>query len=259
MFRFQKSQILIFGLYFLFCSPTWSVESSEQRRLALVIGNSRYNMNPLRNPVKDAEAMSEILGRAGFCVTSVYDADLETMENAFNEFVKALGQGDVTLVYFSGHGVQIEGQLYLLPTDIDQNDPTAIKHKTHSAALISARLANAGTSLDTVIVDTCRSDLPTGFLPSGPTSLPNPKTETSRTGSCIIYSTHAFAPALDSSGSQLSLFTRHLVSNMEIPELTLYELFVRTSQSVESESGSAQKPVIFLSGRAGEFVLLSTP
>ena len=100
-----------------------TANSWAKERFALVIGNSQYSSTTtLANPVRDANAFSELLQSAGFEVTSALDVGQRDLRRAVSEFADKLadkGEDSVALVYFAGHGVQIDGVNYLLPVDVN--------------------------------------------------------------------------------------------------------------------------------------------
>jgi Caspase domain len=85
------------------------------RRTALVIGNAAYPATPLRNAGKDATAISATLRRLGFDVTLLREVPLPEMDEAVHVFNGRLRQGGMGLFYFAGHGVQVDGENYLIP------------------------------------------------------------------------------------------------------------------------------------------------
>jgi len=93
----------------------------SDKRVALVIGNSEYaSAGVLRNPLNDAQAVSKSLQSLGFEVTTITNADQKKMERSIGEFGKKLKQNKgVGFFYYAGHGMQFDGENYLLPTDID--------------------------------------------------------------------------------------------------------------------------------------------
>ncbi len=88
-------------------------------RHALVIGNSAYTQtSPLRNPVNDAKSMTNSLQALGFRVTTLMDSDQRAMDQAIRKFGKTLrNQGGVGLFYYAGHGMQVDGENFLLSVD----------------------------------------------------------------------------------------------------------------------------------------------
>jgi Caspase domain len=86
-----------------------------EKRVALVIGNSAYRNTPaLPNPRNDAAAIAEALSRLGFAVQSGIDLDRAATEQALRAFGGALGDADVALFYYAGHGLQVDTRNYLV-------------------------------------------------------------------------------------------------------------------------------------------------
>ena len=104
------------------CSLTALVPAfalAGEARIALVIGNSEYANGPLTNPANDAKMIAESLGSLGFDVVSRRNADQTTMKRAIQDFgarLEKAGPGAVGLFYYAGHGVQLNGHNYLIPT-----------------------------------------------------------------------------------------------------------------------------------------------
>jgi len=95
--------------------PAVPVSPTAERRTALVIGNSSYAEGPLANPVNDATDMANALQQMGFAVTPLLNAGLRRMRDAIETFRKQLRPGVVGLFYFAGHGLQVNGENYLVP------------------------------------------------------------------------------------------------------------------------------------------------
>ena len=94
---------------------TLAAPALAQKRTALVIGNSAYKEAPLKNPVNDAVDMAGVLRELGFTVICRENATLRQMEEALDEFWRALKGGGVGLFFFAGHGLQVKGRNYLVP------------------------------------------------------------------------------------------------------------------------------------------------
>jgi hypothetical protein len=95
-----------------------AVQRSE-RRVALIVGNATYKVNPLKNPVNDSNDMARSLKSVGFDVIEVNNATLVQMREATRRFADKLSNSDVGLVYYSGHGVEVRGKNYLIPVNAD--------------------------------------------------------------------------------------------------------------------------------------------
>ncbi|MFL5332999.1 MAG: caspase family protein, partial [Geminicoccaceae bacterium] len=127
-----------------------------ERRIALVIGNSAYqHVTPLKNPRTDAEDMSKALCGIGFDVVAGYDLDRDHMDDKTIEFARRAATADLAFVYYSGHGVQVEGRNYLVPIDAQFEDRQDLRRLVRLDQLTedtgSARKA-------IVVVDACRND-----------------------------------------------------------------------------------------------------
>jgi uncharacterized caspase-like protein len=95
--------------------------AAAENRIALVIGNAKYAaVSPLINPANDAKAMTQFLGTAGFHVLRAPDltqgAMLRTIDK-FSDLVASSGPDTVALVFYAGHGLQVDGENYLVPVD----------------------------------------------------------------------------------------------------------------------------------------------
>lgn len=131
------------------------------RRLALVIGNSAYqHVSPLANPQNDARLMESALSEAGFEVAQLLDADLTQMRRALLAFGRALREGDVEvgLIYYAGHGVQVNGENYLVPVSAQIADEDEIPIETINANDMLRTLDSAGSRINIVVLDACRNN-----------------------------------------------------------------------------------------------------
>ncbi len=97
--------------------PGQSMNLASAARKALVIGNNAYSEKPLQGPVRDAKAMKIKLEKMGFSVTLLTDATRLVMEQQLVDYVNTLKPGDISFVYYSGHGTQVRGVNYLIPVD----------------------------------------------------------------------------------------------------------------------------------------------
>ena len=108
--------ILATILLLAFAGAVQAATPSSERRTALVIGNSDYELiSPLRNPVNDARAMARTLRELGFDVVAKENLNQKEMKRAIRDFGRKLGLGGVGLFYYSGHGLQVDGVNYLVP------------------------------------------------------------------------------------------------------------------------------------------------
>jgi hypothetical protein len=95
------------------------VTSGIERRVALVIGNSTYRVNPLDNPANDATDITTALNKVGFRTTLIRNATLGQMRDTTRKFAEQLQSADVALIYFAGHGIESNRKNYMIPVNAD--------------------------------------------------------------------------------------------------------------------------------------------
>ncbi|MET3520117.1 caspase family protein [Mesorhizobium abyssinicae] len=132
--------------------------SQRSHRYALVIGNSAYRYAPsLPNGVNDANAIARILEETGFKVTLGLDADASTFRELIGKFRRNLQPGDVSLFYYAGHGLQANGENYLLPVDAALHRPADLALEAERLQdIIAAMTAEENTAI--VLLDACRDN-----------------------------------------------------------------------------------------------------
>lgn len=133
-----------------------------EKRVALVIGIDKYTeVPPLRKAVGDAKAVGAALEKLGFTVKLVTDAGRRSLNRSLAVFEHSLGAGDIALVHYSGHGVELDGENYLPPADIPR--PTSgnrnyVKDEAIGLTTIVERLKPTGAATRILIVDACRDN-----------------------------------------------------------------------------------------------------
>ena len=126
-------------------------------RVALVLGNSTYaEATPLDNPVNDATDVSETLARLGFEVTLRLNASEDAMDKALLAFGEQSSGAEMALVFYAGHGLEMNGVNYLVPVDAQLKSAAAVPLET--VALDSVMTATEGARTRIVIVDACRNN-----------------------------------------------------------------------------------------------------
>ena len=164
---------------------------------ALIIGNGAYaGSGRLDNPVNDAKAMSRKLRDLGFTVTEVNDANRAKLVNAFALFSRTAASAEISLLYYSGHGVQIYGTNYVLPIDVDQNDIAQATLQGVSLNSVIEQFMPGKTKL--VFLDACRDNPLVRTASRGMTKGLAPISVSQ--GTLIAYSTKDGQVALDGVG-----------------------------------------------------------
>lgn len=230
------------------------VDATAAERVALVIGNGNYQAAPLSNPTNDAEDMATTLRRLGFNVILKTNASLQVMEEAIREFGDQLKQGKVGLFFYAGHGVQIAGRNYLIPVGTTIRKETDVKYHAVDAEMVIDEMANAGSSVNIMILDACR-DNPFGrSFRSATRGLA--VISSAPKGTLITYSTSPGKVAADGTGRN-SPYTASLVKFMQTPDLPVEEVFKRVRKDLVSKTNGQQIPWE-LSSLEGNFFFVST-
>jgi Caspase domain len=220
---------------------------APEARTALVVGNADYSFGPLKNPVHDAEAMAKSLKEAGFDVMIETDADhakLQKVLHTFGDELKA--RGGVGLFYFSGHGAQISGENYLLPTGDEIADIDDVKTRSLTATEIVDAMDAAHNNLNIVILDACRTN------PIDPNGTHGLSRIDSSASLFVSYATSPGAVALDGAGNN-SPYAKYLSQSIAAPNLSIEDTFKRTLKGVYVDTHGEQTPWIS-STFFGEFV-----
>jgi hypothetical protein len=231
-----------------------AVSAPPQARLALVIGNSNYTDLPkLKNPANDAHAIVGALRDIGFDVTLVTDASETNIRRAIRKFAEQSDRVDVALIYYAGHGAQVNGQNYLLPLDME------IPHTEADIELSSLKVDDLINSIRSptkiVFLDACRDNpalfknmvkgrgaSPTGLAPTDASHLTALKPGG---GVFIAYATDAGSIALEGEGAH-SPFTQALLRNLKKP-ISLDDMFSFVTREVSLVTKGMQRPYKYAS------------
>ena len=229
---------LLISLIILLAAAFIVRAEGPEARTALVIGNADYSWAPLRNPVNDAEAMAEALKSAGFKVIVETDADQAKMVAAVQAFGKALKQkGGVGLFYFSGHGMQIDGENYLLPVGGEYESFDDVKAGSVTALAVVDAMAKAHSDLNIFILDACRNN------PIDPNGAKGLSRIDSNAQLFVSYATSPGLTALDGTGNN-SPYAKYLYQSIDEPNLDIEDTFKRTLKGVYVETKGKQTPWI---------------
>lgn len=138
----------------LFLSSASLAQEKALKGVALVIGQSNYaSLAPLANPANDARKIAAMLGKLGFEVETLMDADANGLSGAFDGFKERARGADVALVYYSGHGVEAGGENFLVPVDAVRSEPKGFA----SATKLLERLQKS-VPVTIVLLDACRNN-----------------------------------------------------------------------------------------------------
>lgn len=221
------------------------------RRTALVIGNASYRVGPLKNPVPDARAVADALRGLGFEVTLLHDAALRDMLEAFRRFSMDTRQAAVRVVFYAGHGLQVKGRNYLLPVDTEIRAEDEVPGKSADLNELLDRLTAQKQGINIVILDACRNNPFSGAEIVGPDGRrlkfrgPTPSglaPVEAPLGSMVAFSTAPGGVALDNPTERHSLYTKHLLAQLNAPGLPVELLFKKVRLAVAQDTGRMQVP-----------------
>jgi tetratricopeptide (TPR) repeat protein len=230
--------------------------SINDRRVALVIGNSAYeNAAALPNPVRDASLVADALRRTGFeTVTLLTDLRKDALVSALRDFAALAEAADWAVVYYAGHGMEVGGINYLVPTDarIAADRDIGFEAVPLEQVLNAAERAR---KLRLVILDACRDN---PFANQMKRTLTVASRSVSRglaavepdAGTLVVYAAKDGETALDGEGNN-SPFASAFVKNLPTPGLEVRRLFDFVRDDVMEATGRKQKPFSYgsISGR----------
>lgn len=216
-------------------------QAGNEKRLALIIGNADYqNANKLLNPVNDARSMKKALSGLGFEVMQYENLTQREMKQVIDEFGRKLESYEVGLFYFAGHGIQANGNNYLIPIETNLTNEQQIEYDCVRADRVLGLMEYAKSKVNIVILDACRNN---PFKRSWSRSAQGEGLAfmNAPSGSLIAYATAPGKTASDGSGSN-GLYTEALLQNLSSPDLTILQIFQNVRKSVVDQSGRQQIP-----------------
>lgn len=225
----------------LVCAALWAGAGAAGAagRVALLIGNGDYAGDglDLRNPANDAAAFGAALRELGFAATVLTDADRAGAEAALDAFADEARGAEMALFFFAGHGVQVDGENYLLASDFAALEPEALDGAAITLTEVSERLARAAPGVGFIVLDACRNN---PFAASGAAARGLARAR-GGAGLLIAYATDPGNVAYDGAGEN-SVFTAALVENVGAPGVEARLMFGRVRQAVALASGGLQVP-----------------
>ncbi len=231
--------------------------AAANERIALVIGNAAYPDIPLANPVNDARLIAGALRSQGFTVIETLDAGENAMKLAIKDFgnrLKAAQGAAIGLLYYAGHGVQVQGENYLIPVDAQIEDEGDVDIYAINANAILRTLEDARNGLNIVILDACRNNPFTRSFRAATRGL---ATMSAPTGTLIAYSTSPGSVALDGDGVN-SPYTAALAAAIGEPGVPVEKVFKNVRDVVLAETQGKQTPWEASSLTGPDFYLAGT-
>jgi uncharacterized caspase-like protein len=240
MLRHVKAVAAVSLFALMACSPAFA-----ENRLALVIGNSAYrSVTPLPNAQNDANKMSELLGSAGFEVMNKPDLSQDDLRKTIGEFagkLAAKGPDTVALVFYAGHGIQVDGENFIVPVDVDPKREADIPLQAVRLNDLLNTLNSVPNKTRIVMLDACRNNPFPAISQSAGRGLAMVDTKSGAPGTFISYSTSPGAEAEDGSGAN-SPYTSAVLNVAREPGLSIEDAFKRVRISVNEVTQGRQVP-----------------
>ena len=223
--------------------------AAAEKRVALVIGNGAYQKAAkLPNPTNDAKAISGMLQSAGFDEVALHEnLGIREMRRAINEFADVARDADIAVVYYSGHGIEVNGINYLIPVDAVLERDTDVPYEAFSLDNL-VQVLEPARRLRLVMLDACRDNPFTrsmkrmvgtravnrGLAAVEPTSV----------NTLIAYAAKAGSTALDGEGGN-SPYAIALLNNLATPDLDLRIAVGRVRDEVLKVTKNKQEPFVY--------------
>lgn len=233
-------------------------------RIALVIGNSAYSGSAaLANPANDAKAMSEQLRKLGFQVLELRDGSRSQMTEAIDDVRKQLqGRSGVGMLYYAGHGVQIDWRNYMVPVDARPRSQTEVVAQAVDVEAVINAFKQAGNRVNILVLDACRNN---PF--EGTASVRGLAQLDAVPGTFLAYAT-APGNVADDGENTNGLYTTYLLQELARPTARIEDVFKRVRLQVRQKSRGSQIPwestsleedFVFNDGRGSGTVVAAAP
>ena len=241
----RSAALVVLSFFFILnANPAFA-----DKRVALVVGMSNYQRVPqLANPARDADAMAALFRKAGFdVVDSERDLGVTDLRRIVREFAQTAADADVAVVYYAGHGIEVDGTNYLIPADARLLSDFDTEDEAVSLDRVLKALESA-KRLRLVILDACRDN---PFAKTMKRSLASrsvgrglAKVEPTTSDTLIAFAAKAGAVASDGDG-QNSPFAVALVKYITEPGLDLRIAFGRVRDDVLHNTANRQEPFVY--------------
>jgi len=214
---------------------------AQSKRIALVIGNAQYlHVGGLRNPVNDATLIASTLTKLGFTLVNgapMLNLDKQQFDDAIEKFSAELDGADIALFYYAGHGLQLDGDNYLLPVDANPTSPTDARIQTENAQLLLSLMRDDKAKLNIMLLDACRNSpfLSTSRGGSGLHQMSAP------VGTVIAFATSPDEVASDGIGDH-SPYASALSASLPAPGLSVSDMLNQAGRMVFEATEGAQLP-----------------
>ena len=231
-----------------------------EKRVALVIGNSDYQkVGALPNPERDAAAMGELFRQVGFDRVDIKtNLNQAGLRKALRDFSDAVSDADIAVVFYAGHGIEVSGTNYLIPTDAMLQHDIDVEDETVSLDRVSQLIAPA-RRLQLIILDACRDN---PFTPSMRHTVASrsigrglQRVEVQTADTMVAFAAKPGSIAADGNGAN-SPYTVALLHNLATPGLDIRLAMGRVRDEVLASTKRQQEPTVFTSLGGAEISLV---
>lgn len=232
-----------------------STSSVTHKKVALLIGNCNYGGNAqLRNCINDANALGEKLNSLGFETIIVEDGNKEDIDIAINQFSMKARNAEAGLIFYSGHGMQYNGENYMIPIGATLNSPADIEYRCNRASYALSKMEDVGCKLKILVLDACRTNPFTkgwykGGVQEGLGVMGAPS------GTIVAFATSPNSIAYDGYAHGNSPYTIALLKLLEESTLDIVTYFNKVSSYVYKITNKQQNPWFSCSALTGDFYL----
>ena len=238
-----------------------AAQVQAKERIALVIGNARYaHAPPLANPLNDAGDIGAALGRLGFAVSRLDNADYDKMRRGLRAFTRSASTAEVALVFYAGHGIEVDKRNFLIPVDARLQSDREVEFETVSLDLVS-RAVEGASGLGLVILDACRDNpFAAAMKRSGAKrSIGRGLARVEPSGETLVaYAAKGGSVAADGRGRN-SPYTTALLAHVEEPGLEVGLMFRKVRDAVLKKTNGQQEPFVYGSLSSKGFYFSKVP
>jgi len=215
---------------------------SNQKRIALILGNGDYPLGRLPNPINDAKDISKKLGALGFKTIVRTNGQKGKTRDIIAQFCEEAKQFDAILFYYAGHAIQDQGVNFLVPINAKIESPGDIEDQCISLNWILRRMNDSGVKTKIIILDACRDNPIANSWERGITSEGLSAVGNIPEGTFLVYSAQAGKKAKDGVGKRNSPFAEAMLKALDIPFLPVHDMFHKVKNMVAEQTNNAQIP-----------------
>lgn len=250
---------LLFAAIAVLCLATGAPAMAAGKKIALIIGNANYlNGGSLPNPANDARLVAQTARNAGFDVVQVSDLAVAGFHQTLRDFRTRADTSEVALIYYAGHGIDNNGENWLIPTDVRLADPRDLQ--IEAIRLSEVLDAVAGAKLRLILLDACRNNPFADKWTSLTRAIqPGLSRIDATEGSLVIFAADAGSTILDEGSGGNSYFAKAISNRLAEPGLSLQILGNKIYDDVVKQSSGKQRPLPVQRLTGMEYYLVAKP